>query len=82
MQIVTVFFQNSNNEILIQKRSKEKKKGEPQDIQLMLDFNNTPSKNEMAEKVQQKIEQVDLMKITPLEALNLLDEIKNDLKNK
>ncbi len=70
------------NEILNEYENKEKKKGEPQDIQLMLDFNNTPSKNEMAEKVQQKIEQVDLMKITPLEALNLLDEIKNDLKNK
>ena len=68
---------NRANEILNEYETKAKKKEAPEKVQLSMDFFPNNEKDDIIKK---KIEEIDLMNTTPIAALNLLYELKEELK--
>ena len=68
---------NRANEILNEYETKAKKKESPEKVQLSMDFFPNNEKDDIIKK---KIEEIDLMNTTPIAALNLLYELKEELK--
>ena len=66
------------SEILNEYETNAKKKNEPERVQLSMDF--FKEDEEKDDIIKKKIEEIDLMNTTPINALNLLYEIKEDLK--
>ena len=65
------------NEILNEYENKAKKKQSIEKVQLSMDFFSEDKKDDVFMK---KIEGIDLMNTTPIEALNLLYELKEEMK--
>lgn len=68
---------NRASEILNEYETKAKKKEAPEKVQLSMDFFPNNEKDDIIKK---KIEEIDLMNTTPIAALNLLYELKEELK--
>ena len=68
---------NRASEILNEYETKAKKKESPEKVQLSMDFFPNNEKDDIIKK---KIEEIDLMNTTPIAALNLLYELKEELK--
>ena len=66
------------SEILNEYETNAKKKNEPERVQLSMDF--FKEDEEKDDIIKKKIEEIDLMNTTPISALNLLYELKEDLK--
>ena len=66
------------NAILNEYEHKQKQKNKSQDVQLMMDFT---ANKESDDTIKKKLKELDLMNTTPMEALNILYEMKNDLKD-
>ena len=65
------------SEILEEYETKAKKKDGLEKVQLSMDFFEDNKKDDLIKK---KIEEIDLMNTTPIEALNLLYELKEEIK--
>ena len=68
---------NRASEILNEYETSAKKKEVPEKVQLSMDFFPTDKKDDIIKK---KLESVDLMNTTPIGALNLLYELKEEIK--
>ena len=66
------------SEILNEYETSAKRKEVPEKVQLSMDFFASDKKDDIIKK---KLESVDLMNTTPIGALNLLYELKEELKN-
>ena len=64
--------------ILSEYETNAKKKDGHEKVQLSMDFFKTEEKED---NIKKKIENVDLMNTTPIAALNLLYELKEEIKN-
>ena len=67
-------------EILAEYESKERKKNPEEKIQLTMDFCDSPEQKE--DVIKETIEKIDVLNTTPIEALNILFDLKQRIKNK